>query len=148
MFPISAGAKQEREGASVLLVPTVFVLSLSLGLILFLSLFPEFVLRTVFGPGFHAAAHGMESLLSLNAAASAAYALSVVLMAYEMSRKIANTGWVQLAFSGVIILGLYFWHESLWQVVMVQLLLRVLLLLTVLLPFFWARRIPALQEAA
>jgi hypothetical protein len=51
-----------------------------------------------------------------------------------MSRKIANTAWLQLAFSAVLVLGIYFFHHSLHQVLLVQLYLMLVLLAIVLLP--------------
>ncbi len=136
MFPISAGAKPKEEQPSVLVVPLLFVLGISVLFILGLGIFPDLVLRTVFGAGFNALGHGLNSLLSLYAAATGVYSLAVVLMAYEMSRRIANTGWLQLLLSGAIVLGIYFFHASLREVVMVQLVLMVLLLIVVSIPFF------------
>jgi hypothetical protein len=104
-----------------------------------LGAFPEPVLRITFGSSFLMSAD-MHALLSLRAAATGIYSLAVVLMAYEMSRKIANTGWMQLAISGAIILGIQLFHSDLHQVVAVQLVLMVALLLIVSLPFFRARR--------
>jgi O-antigen/teichoic acid export membrane protein len=148
MFPISASAKPKEESSSVLVVPLVIVLTISLVFILGLAMFPEFVLRAVFGAGFHISG-GMDSLLSLYAAATGTYSLAVVLMAYEMSRKIANTGWMQLAISGAIMAGITAFHGDLRQVVVVQLVLMVVLLMIVSLPFFRTHRnsVP-LQEAA
>ena len=42
----------------------------------------------------------------MNAAATGVYAIAVVLITYEMSRRIANTGWLQLVVSGLIVLGI------------------------------------------
>ncbi len=42
----------------------------------------------------------------MNAAATGIYAIAVVLITYEMSRRIANTGWLQLVVSGLIVLGI------------------------------------------
>ena len=80
------------------------------------------------------AARGLESLLSLYAIATGVYSLSVVLMTYEMSRKLANSGYVQLFFSGALVLGICLFHSSLRQVILVQLVLMVLLLLMAALP--------------
>src|SRR4051812_1495105 len=135
MFPVSAGAKLKDENSSVLVVPLVIVLLISLVFILGLAMFPEPVLRAVFGNGFQIGS-GMDSLLSLYAAATGCYSLGVVLMAYEMSRKIANTGWMQLAVSGAIVVGISFFHSTLRDVVVVQLVLMVVLLMIVSLPFF------------
>jgi O-antigen/teichoic acid export membrane protein len=148
MFPISAGAQRKGENHSVLVVPLVMVLFISLVFIIGLTMFPEPVLRAVFGPGFRIGG-GMDSLMSLYAAATGCYSLGVVLMAYEMSRKIANTGWMQLVISGAIVLGINFFHSSLHQVVSVQLVLMVVLLMIVSLPFFRIRRKSrVLEEAA
>lgn len=148
MFPISAGAKQEESKKNILAIPVAFVLALTGGFILVLSLFPELVLHLVFGRMFVAGA-GLDSLLALYAATAGIYSLSVVLIAYEMSRKIANTGWWQLAFSGAIVTGIYLFHNTLRDVILVQLVFMIALLAVVALPF--ARRTPPVlrqQEAA
>src|SRR5260370_798392 len=109
MFPISASQTNGRRGGSVLVLPLLLVVAISLGFILLLSLFPGLIVRFVFGAGFIQA----ESLLSLYAAATGCYALSVVLMSYEISRKIANTGWLQLAFIGALVLAISLLHATL-----------------------------------
>ncbi len=147
MFPISAGAKDKEETSSVLVIPLIIVLLISLVFIVGLSLFPESVLRTVFGAHFIVGA-GMSSLLSLYAAATGCYSIGVVLMAYEMSRRIANTGWTQLGISGAIVVGIYFFHSTLREVVVVQLVLMVALLVIVSLPFFRTPRDISREEAA
>src|SRR6202030_159714 len=63
------------------------------------------------------------------------YALSVVLMTYEISRKIGNVSWLQLGFSAAIIVGIYLFHDTLHSVITVQLALMMVLLLVVSLPF-------------
>ena len=70
----------------------------------------------------------------MNAAATGIYAISVVLITYEMSRRIANTGWLQLVVSGLIVLGITWFHSTLLEVIVVQQVLRILLLLCGLLP--------------
>ncbi len=136
MFPISAQTNDDRARASVLVVPLLLVLGISVVFAFSLGAFPDFVLRAVFGSGFEAAGHGLDSLLMLYAAATGAYSLAVVLMAYEMSRKLANSGWIQLAFSGAIILGITVFHSTLKQVIEVQLVLMVVLFIAAALPFF------------
>jgi hypothetical protein len=83
-----------------------------------------------------------SNLLTLYAVSTGIYALSVVIIAYEMSRKIANTGWVQLLISGVVIAGIYFFHSSLAQVIWVQVITMIFLLLWVAIPFVvsWIRK--------
>jgi hypothetical protein len=52
-----------------------------------------------------------------------------------MSYKIANTSWVQLAFSAAVIVGICRFHSSLREVILVQLVLMVALLICVAIPF-------------
>ncbi len=135
MFPISAGATPKEEQSSVVVVPLLFVLGISLLFILGLGIFPDLVLKTVFGKSFQSLDTGIHSLLSLYAAATGVYCLSVVLMAYEMSRRIANTGWLQLIFSGAIVIGISFFHHTLREVIVLQLILMAMLLIAVSVPF-------------
>ncbi len=139
MFPISASNEVPEENGSMLVIPLMSVFAITVAFVVGLALFPDLVLRTTFGSGFHASSAGMDSLLSLYAASTGFYSLSVVLMAYEMSRKIANTSWIQLAYSGAIVMGIALFHGTLREVVLVQLVLKVILLAGVSLPFFRAR---------
>jgi hypothetical protein len=54
-----------------------------------------------------------------------------------MSYKIANTSWLQLAFSGVVILAICRYHSSLLEVILVQLVLMIVLLICVAIPFLF-----------
>lgn len=144
MFPISAAAKDDENKVHVLVVPFMIVLLMSITFVIVLALFPGFIIHLVVGEGFHYAA----PFLSLYAAATGLYALSVVLMTYEMSRKIANTGWVQLIFSGALILLIYMLHSSLRQVIVVQIVLMLLMLLVVSLPFLRSIRSLRWKEVA
>jgi O-antigen/teichoic acid export membrane protein len=132
MFPVSAAAKPREEDPNVILVPLLFVLGIAVVFVLVLSFFPGLIVQAIFGGGFSHA----EPLLALYAVATGLYALSVVLMAYEMSRRIANTGWLQLAFSGVLVLAIGVFHAALQDVIMVQIVLMALMLLLVSFPFF------------
>ncbi|MEO5936859.1 MAG: hypothetical protein ABIP81_06570, partial [Terriglobales bacterium] len=70
---------------------------------------------------------------------------------YEMSRRIVNTGWLQLIFSGVMVVAISVFHSSLRQVVQVQLVIMSLLLVAVSIPFLrqYARgRNESVPEAA
>ncbi len=134
MFPISAGAKAESGRKTILAVPIAFVLAISTGFIAIMALFPDFVLRMVFGPHF-VSSPPLNTLLVLYAAMAGVYSLSVVLITYEMSRRIANTGWWQLLVSAAIVAGIYLFHSTLHEVVMVQLVMMAGLLAVVALPF-------------
>jgi len=145
MFPISAAAREDENKTQVLLLPLGIVGLISVAATLILWMFPAPIMGMIFGSRFQ----GQESLLTLFAINTGIYAVSVVLMTYEMSRKIANTGWLQLLFSGGIMLMIAFLHSSLEQVVVLQIGLKLALLLFVSIPFLRNLRAPArLQEAA
>ncbi|MGI9101298.1 MAG: hypothetical protein ACR2IF_02525 [Terriglobales bacterium] len=148
MFPISAGAAEGESAKSILAVPVLFVIGISGGFVLFLSAFPHFVLSTVFGSAF--AGGGLDSLLPLCALMAGVYSLSVVLITYEMSRRIANTAWVQLAIAVAIVAGIFLFHATLTEVVLVQLVMMAVLLGIVALALLVRRLRPqrVLQEAA
>src|SRR5579871_1724921 len=132
MFPVSAAAKSRQEDPQVLALPLMLVLGVVVTFILIVSLFPAIIMRAIFGAAFTTAG----PLLTLYATATGLYAFSVVLMTYEMSRRIANTGWLQLVFCGVLIVAIGLFHSTLREVVVVQVILMAVLLLMVSLPFF------------
>ena len=99
-----------------------------------LAAFPTLVFQSLFGAHFHTDIRGLNLLLSMNAAATGVYAIAVVLITYEMSRRIANTGWLQLVVSGLIVLGITMFHSTLLEVIVVQQVLRIVLLLCGRLP--------------
>jgi len=137
MFPIVAGTtNQERANRGVLRTSFLLVLGIGLILTLGLRLAPAEIWTVLFGSQFSLGGkYGIPYLLALYAATTSIYSLSVVIIAYEMSYKIANTSWVQLAFSAVLIVGIYRLHSSLQQVLWVQLVMMTLLLLVVAIPF-------------
>jgi len=141
MFPFSAGVRyQERDGRAVLSTALLLV-------VLITSLFtfgvwaaPARMWLTVLGSGFPLnKGIPYSSLLVLYAATTGIYSLGVVLMSYEISRKIGNVSWLQLGFSGAIILGIYLFHGTLQDVIIVQLVVMMLLLISVSVPFFRAQ---------
>lgn len=149
MFPVSASssAEPDRRPDHVLFTPLLLVFGISAVYTAVMAMFPQTIVRMLFGTGFQEA----ESLLSLYAIATGFYALSVVLMTYEMSRKIVNTGWLQLIFSGVMVVAISIFHSSLREVVQVQLVIMSLLLVAVSVPFlrqYTRKNNRPLQEAA
>jgi hypothetical protein len=137
MFPLVAGTRdEERKGHRVLLTSLLLVLGIGSALALGLRLAPAGIWTTFFGPQFEIAGkHGLPYLLALYAATAVIYSLSVVIIAYEMSYKIANTSWLQLAFSGAVVVGICRFHSSLQQVIWIQLVLMAVLLVVVAVPF-------------
>jgi len=96
---------------------------------------PSFLWKVLFGAHFGlGTSGGLAALLILYAVTTGVYSLTSVMITYEMSRKIANTSWVQLVFSGVLVLSICAFHTTLRQVILVQLILMVILLIVVALP--------------
>jgi len=137
MFPIVAGTRQEeRRALRVIATSSLLVVGIGGVLALGLRVTPAWVWTRFFGSGFALRGpYGLPWLLSMYAVTTILYCLSVVIITYEMSWRIANTGWIQLAFSGVVIAGICLFHSSLREVIWVQLILMVALLLVVGVPF-------------
>ena len=142
MFPVSAGARSDERGGRMVLTTTFLLVLLITTLFLFgLWLAPNALWKFLLGAGFPplGGRSPYTSLLLLYAAATGVYSLAVVLMTYEMSRKIVNVGWLQLGMSGAVVLGIYTFHKNLHQVIAVQLILMIALLVTVAAPLFRSR---------
>ena len=136
MFPVSAGAAgDEHEASPVLFTSLSMVFLILTCLILSLWMVPNFLWKTLFGAQFAVGSYGLLApLLILYAINAGIYSLSSVIITYEMSRKIANTSWLQLAFSGAMALGIYLLHHTLRQVIWIQLVLMVILLFVLIVP--------------
>jgi O-antigen/teichoic acid export membrane protein len=136
MFPVSARAgSDENEGSSVLFASLLMVFLILTTLILGLWMVPSFLWKTLFGAHFQLSDQAaLAPLLILYAITTGVYSLSSVIITYEMSRKIANTSWLQLAFSGAMALGIYVLHQTLRQVILIQLVLMLLLLFVLVVP--------------
>jgi O-antigen/teichoic acid export membrane protein len=131
MFPVTAAAKPQDGSPRVVFLPLLVVVAISGVFVFIMGFFPHLIIHAIFGVEFHQG----EQLLALYAAATGIYSLSVVIMAYEMSRRIANTGWLQLVFSGMFVLGINAFHNTLRQVIAVQIVLMSSMLILVLLSF-------------
>ena len=137
MFPIAAETRsRSQEDRGVLGTSLLMVGSICLVFILGLRLAPSELWTHLFGPQFGTVSGShFRFLLVLYALSASVYGLSVVLLAYEMSRKIANIGWVQLVVSGSVITGIYLFHSSLAQVISVQVAMMAVLLFCAAVPF-------------
>ena len=150
MFPVTAATRDkdqdENRKAHGIGLPLLLVFGLSVVFVGIAGLFPHLILGVIFGSRF------MDTgwLLPLYAVATGLYSLSVVFIAYEMSRRIANTGWLQLMFSGALVLGICLFHGSLRQVILVRVVLMAAMLALVVAPFLRKRhaRAPLLEAAA
>jgi hypothetical protein len=132
-----AGTKDE-ERRDLKVIATALLLVLITGAVLALGLgyAPAWIWTAFFGSGFEIVGkYNLPYLLALYAVTTIVFSLSVVIITFEMSYKIANTSWVQLAFSGVVIAGICRFHSSLREVILVQLILMIGLLICVAIPF-------------
>lgn len=130
MFPVTA-SRQDQPKAEAVGLPMVIVLGISVVFVVGAALFPHFIMGLIFGSKFI----NIGPLLALYAAATGLYSLAVVLIAYEMSQRIANTGWLQLLVSGALVLVIGFFHQTLHEVIMVRIVLMVVMLALVSFPF-------------
>ncbi len=148
MFPIAAETqKQNRHNHRVLATSLFLVVAIGAAITVALRVAPAGIWSALFGARFGVSeASDFSYLLSLYAATTSIYSLSVVIILYEMSHKIASTGWIQLAFSAALIGGMYRFHSSLAQVIWVQMGVIVTLLLTVSAPFLF-RALVGTQDA-
>ena len=137
MFPLVAGTQdEERRNFRVISTALLLVLGIGTVLVLGLGVAPSGIWITFFGSGFEIAGrYNLPYLLALYAVTAIVYSLSVVVITFEMSYKIANTSWVQLAFSGLVIAGICIFHSSLREVILVQLILMLILFVVVAIPF-------------
>jgi O-antigen/teichoic acid export membrane protein len=146
MFPVTAAAKEENRKAHGIGLPLLLVFGISIAFVLIAALFPHLIMGVIFGSRFM----DIGWLLALYAIATGLYSLSVVFIAYEMSRRIANTGWLQLMFSAALVLGIGLFHGSLREVILVRVILMAIMLALVAVPFLrkHAQREPLLEAAA
>jgi O-antigen/teichoic acid export membrane protein len=136
MFPLVAGTRhEERRDIKVIATSLVLVLGIGCVLAFGLSIAPAALWTAFFGSGFEIVGrYNLPYLLALYAITSVVYSLSVVLITFEMSYKIANTSWVQLAISGLVIAAICRYHSSLREVILVQLVLMGVLFIFVTVP--------------
>ena len=136
-FPLVAGTRnEERKDLKVIATSLLLVFGSGSLLAFGLCVTPAWIWTRLFGLGFQITGeYSLPSLLALYALTTVVYSLSVVIITFEMSYKIANTSWVQLAFSGVLIAAICRFHSSLHEVIVVQIYLMVALFVFVAVPF-------------
>jgi O-antigen/teichoic acid export membrane protein len=146
MFPVSAAASHQATSRTVLRSALLLVTAMTSLFTMAAWLAPPVLWKAILGKTFLDATHApFSSLLASYSAMTSIYAVAVVLLTYEMSRRIANATWIQLAFSGLLPAGIVLFHQSLQQVIMVQLLLMLGLLLAVSVPL-WPQLFPVSDE--
>lgn len=136
-FPLVAGtSNEERRDLRVIATSLLLVLGVGLSITIGLCLAPPELWTHLFGSEFAIAGrYNLPYLLALYALATVIYSLAGVIITFEMSYKIANTSWVQLAFSALLVGFICIFHSTLREVVLVQLVLMCLLFVFVAVPF-------------
>ena len=136
-FPLVAGTREEeRRDLGVIATSLMMVLASGSAIVLALFIAPPQMWTRLFGTGFEIVGKfNVPYLMALYAIATVVYSLGAVIITFEMSYKIANTSWVQLAFSGILIAAICEFHSSLHEVILVQLVLMLLLFVLVAFPF-------------
>lgn len=136
-FPLVAGTgSEERRDLRVIATSIALVAGIGSAFVIGLYLMPPWIWSSLFGSGFEIAGkYNLSYLQALYALKSVSYSLCAVIITYEMSYKIANTSWIQLLFSGVLIEGISHFHTSLREVILVQIDIIVGLLVFVAIPF-------------
>jgi len=146
MFPVSAATVHQRASRTVLHSALWLVAGMTSLFTMAVWLAPTSLWKTVLGATFLDASHApISSLLASYSAMTSVYSVAVVLLTHEMSRRIANATWIQLACSALLPAGIVLFHDTLHQVIMVQLLLMLGLLVAVSLPF-WPEIVSASHE--
>jgi hypothetical protein len=84
-------------------------------------------------------AGSFSGLLTQYAIMTAIYSIAVVIMMYEISRRIGPAAWVQLGASVLLTGVIWLYHNSLSQVIVVQMFVMSGLLAGVIVPMFWER---------
>jgi O-antigen/teichoic acid export membrane protein len=140
MFPVSASSEHERSGRTVLSTALLLVVLVACSFTIAAWLAPSHWWSWLLGSGFEVQAQGSFSgLVVLYAVVTGIYSFSVAIMAYEISRRLGNVSWLQLGFSGAIVLGIYLFHSTLHEVITVQLVTMILLLVVVSVTFLRAK---------
>lgn len=136
-FPLVAGtSNEERRDLRVIATALLLVLGVGAAISVALCIAPAELWTHLFGADFAIEGrYNLPYLLALYSLATVIYSLAGVIITFEMSYKIANTSWVQLAFSGVLLGVISIFHSSLREVVLVQLGLMILLFAFVAVPF-------------
>jgi O-antigen/teichoic acid export membrane protein len=135
MFPVSASHSHRQDGRSVLYTGLLLVGTITSLFIGAVALAPQFAWTLLLGKAFLlGSAAPFSTLLTQYAIMTGVYGIAVVVMMYEISRRTGTAAWVQLAASILLAGGIWRYHHSLSQVIMVQLVVMSGLLVAVTVP--------------
>ena len=137
MFPVSASRTHGQRGHSVLYIGLLLVGTVTSAFIAAVALAPQAVWTMLLGKTFLlGTAASFSALLTEYAVMTGIYCVAVVLMMYEISRRIGTAAWVQLGASALMAVAIWRYHNSLSQVILVQLFVMCGLLVVVTIPLF------------
>lgn len=135
MFPFSASHTQQQGGRPVLYTALLLVGGLTSAFIAAVALAPASLWTMLLGRQFLLDALApFSALLTQYAVMTGVYSIAVVVMMYEISRRIGTAPWVQLGASVLVACGIWNYHRSLSEVILVQLFVMSGLLLAVTVP--------------
>jgi O-antigen/teichoic acid export membrane protein len=137
MFPVSASHGQSHRGHSVLYTGLLLVGTVTSAFIAAIALAPQALWTMLLGQSFlPGTATAFSALLTQYAVMTGIYCVAVVVMMYEISRRIGTAAWVQFGASALMAAAIWRYHNSLSQVILVQLFVMCGLLVTVTIPLF------------
>ena len=129
LFPIVARKHQKGEPHRHLLGLSLGIVTvISIGIIGFTVIAPEWIINTLFGEAYVV----MAPLLWIYALATALYALANVVVNYRLSAGNSKGTWFALAAGLTQVVAIIVFHESLQQVIVAQVVLMASLLATLL----------------
>jgi O-antigen/teichoic acid export membrane protein len=135
MFPISAGHARAQNGRSVLYTGLLLVGGLITIFVAAVAAVPTGVWAMLLGKQFLlGSAAGFPALLTEYALMSGIYCTAVVIMMYEISRRIGAAAWIQLCASMLLAAGIWRYHDSLLEVIHVQMIVMGALLIASAVP--------------
>src|ERR1022692_3659512 len=135
MFPVSASHKHGEGGRSVLYTGLLLVGTVTSAFIAAVALAPQAVWMMLLGkPFLIGTTASFSALLTEYAVMTGIYCIAVVVMMYEISRRIGTAAWVQLGASVLLAGAIWRYHDSLSQVILVQLVVMCGLLVVVTIP--------------
>jgi O-antigen/teichoic acid export membrane protein len=148
MFPLVAGTgEKERKDIRIITTSLLLVLGFNSLLVIGLWLTPAWMWTKFLGDGFTiAGSYNLSDLATLYAVKSVIYYLTVVFITFEMSYKIGRSSAVQLGFSALLIAGVYEFHSSLHEVILVQMVILLFMATVCAIPLLADLRSSSLKE--
>ncbi len=139
MFPVSASHTHRHAGRSVLYTGLLLVGTVTSVFIAAVALAPQAVWTMLLGKAFLLGTASFSTLLTEYAVMTGIYCIAVVVMMYEISRRIGTAAWVQLGASVLLTAAIWRYHSSLSQVILVQVFVMCGLLVVVTATLFRER---------